>query len=143
MRDGSSDIVHASSVAIGGRVVLLLGASGAGKSDLALRLIDRGHALVADDRTIVQRKGDQLIASPPPTIAGKLEARGIGILDLPHLERAPVALAIGLDGPVERYPLDEKELTLLGISLPLLSLDARAPSAPILVEHAFAREVAR
>ncbi|MCJ7422199.1 HPr kinase/phosphorylase [Sphingomicrobium astaxanthinifaciens] len=141
MRNGSSDIVHATSVAIHGNAVLFLGASGSGKSDLALRLIDRGHQLIADDRTIVHLDHDALHASPPPTIAGKLEARGVGILDLPHVADVPVALAIGLDSPIERFPLDEKEMTLLGCRVPLLALDARAPSAPILVEQALRREV--
>ncbi|MCJ8190053.1 HPr kinase/phosphorylase [Sphingomicrobium aestuariivivum] len=143
MRDGSSDIVHASSVAVHGFAVLLMGVSGSGKSDLALRLIDRGHGLISDDRTLVHIKEGRLLASAPPTIAGKLEARGLGILELPHQDDVPVALAIGLDGPVERFPLEEKELTLLGTSIPLLALNARAASAPILVEKALDREEAR
>ncbi len=75
-RAPSSESFHATTVAIDGRAVLLTGPSGAGKSDLALRLLDRGFALVSDDRTIVRREGDRLLASPPPQIAGKLEVRG-------------------------------------------------------------------
>ena len=66
----SSDTVHASTVAIDGRAVLITGRSGSGKSDLALRLIDRGFALVSDDQTIVSRDGYQLVATAPATIAG-------------------------------------------------------------------------
>ena len=68
----SSETVHASTVAIDGRAVLISGPSGSGKSDLALRLLDRGFSLVSDDQTHVRREGDRLIASPPPNIAGKL-----------------------------------------------------------------------
>ena len=67
--------------------MLITGPSGSGKSDLALRLLDRGFTLVSDDQTIVRRDGDRLIASAPPTIAGKLEIRGIGIVEMEHVER--------------------------------------------------------
>ena len=77
----SSETLHASTVAIDGRAVLIPGPSGSGKSDLALRLLDRGFTLVSDDQTIVRRDGERLIASAPPTIAGKLEIRGVGIVD--------------------------------------------------------------
>ena len=66
----SAETVHASTVATDGRAVLITGPSGSGKSDLTLRLLDRGFALVSDDQTIVKRDGDRLLASPPPNIAG-------------------------------------------------------------------------
>src|ERR671921_1688971 len=78
----SAETVHASTVAVDGRAVLIMGPSGSGKSDLALRLLDRGFTLVSDDQTIVRREGERLIASAPPTIAGKLEIRGIGIVEM-------------------------------------------------------------
>ena len=65
------------------------GPSGSGKSDLALRLLDRGFTLVSDDQTIVSRDGDRLIASAPPNIAGKLEIRGIGIVDMDTVDDVP------------------------------------------------------
>ena len=77
----SAETVHASTVAVDGRAVLITGPSGSGKSDLALRLLDRGFILVSDDQTIVKKDGDRLLASAPPNIAGKLEVRGIGIVD--------------------------------------------------------------
>jgi serine kinase of HPr protein (carbohydrate metabolism regulator) len=75
----SSETLHASCVAIKGRAVLIEGRSGEGKSDLALRLIDRGAVLVSDDQTICQRRDGVLHATPPATIAGKIEVRSVGI----------------------------------------------------------------
>ena len=96
--------VHGTCVAIDGRGVLLLGASGSGKSDLALRLIDRGAVLVSDDQTELSTAHDLLFASAPATIAGLIEVRGIGIVTLPFVAQAPVALAVRLGEPVERMP---------------------------------------
>ena len=73
----SSDRLHATAVAIGGVAVLIEGPSGSGKSDLALRLIDRGAVLISDDQTLLIRAGSRLLARPPQTIAGKLEVRGV------------------------------------------------------------------
>lgn len=131
----SSESVHASTVAIGGRAVLLAGRSGSGKSDLALRLIDRGAALVSDDYTLVKREAERLVATAPATIAGKMEVRGIGIVDVATCASAPVAMLIDLDNAAERMPPDETEM-ILGVRLPSLKLDGRAPSAAIKVELA-------
>ena len=95
----SSETVHASTVAIEGRAVLIAGRSGSGKSDLALRLIDRGAVLVSDDYTFVRRADGRLLASPPDTIAGRIELRGVGIVEMANLRDVPVALA-GQDGRV-------------------------------------------
>src|SRR3546814_8060220 len=77
---------------LGDWAVLLRGPSGVGKSDLALRLIDRGAVLVSDDQTLLSVAGGRLVAAPPAAIAGRLEARGLGIVDLPHRVGVPVAL---------------------------------------------------
>jgi serine kinase of HPr protein (carbohydrate metabolism regulator) len=129
--------IHASCVAIGGRAVLLLGASGAGKSDLALRLIDRGALLVADDQVELHAAGARLLAAPPARIAGKIEVRGLGILAMAHATDMPIALVIDLDAPVERLPLAATR-TVAGVALPVVALAPFEASAPIKVEHALA-----
>jgi serine kinase of HPr protein (carbohydrate metabolism regulator) len=125
----SSETVHASTVASDGRAVLISGPSGSGKSDLALRLLDRGFTLVSDDQTIVRRDGDRLVASAPPTIKGKLEIRGIGIVEMNTIEDVPVALFVELTSEIMRLPDDRRERPLLGVNLPLVSVDAMTASA--------------
>jgi serine kinase of HPr protein (carbohydrate metabolism regulator) len=135
----SAETVHASTVAIGGLAVLISGPSGSGKSDLALRLLDRGFALVSDDQTIVRRDGDRLIAAAPPNIAGKLEVRGIGIVEMERLDNVPVALIVELTSDIQRLPDDSRERLLLGVALPLVSIDATTASAPSKVALALDR----
>jgi serine kinase of HPr protein (carbohydrate metabolism regulator) len=135
----SSETVHASTVAVDGRAVLISGPSGSGKSDLTLRLLDRGFTLVSDDQTHVRREDDRLIASPPLNIAGKLEIRGIGIVDLEHVSDMPVALLVELTSDIQRLPDDHRERPILGVSLPLISIDAMAASAPSKVALALDR----
>jgi serine kinase of HPr protein (carbohydrate metabolism regulator) len=132
---GERETIHASTVAIGGRGVLIRGASGAGKSDLALRLIDRGALLVSDDYTHVEPCDGQLIARAPDTIAGRIEVRGLGIVPCPQAAAAVIALAIRLDTPVTRMPEPAHEM-IAGIAVPVLALDPRPASAPLLVELA-------
>ena len=125
----SSETLHASTVAKDGRAVLISGPSGSGKSDLALRLLDRGFSLVSDDQTHVRREGDRLIASPPANIAGKLEIRGIGIVEMDNLTDIPVALLVELTSDIQRMPDDSRERPILRLPLPLIGIDAMAASA--------------
>jgi serine kinase of HPr protein (carbohydrate metabolism regulator) len=134
--------VHASCVCVGQHGVLLLGAPGAGKSDLALRLIDQpglgaGDAplygkLVADDQVTVTRLGNRLFATPHQRLAGLLEVRGSGIHKMPYLTSCELSLAVqlGPNAEMERMPASrELQHELLGICLPLIYVDASQASA--------------
>ena len=135
----SAETLHASTVAAEGRAVMITGPSGAGKSDLALRLLDRGFMLVSDDRTLLRKDGDRLIASAPPNIAGKLEIRGIGIVDMDTLKDVPVALLVDLTSEIQRLPDENRERPVLGVRVPLISIDAMSASAPSKVALALDR----
>ncbi|MGE4323907.1 MAG: HPr kinase/phosphorylase [Sphingobium sp.] len=136
----SCEMLHATCVAIDGHAVLLSGASGMGKSDLALRLIDRGAVLVSDDYTLLAPTDGRLVATAPATIAGKMEVRGIGIVAMPHVEDVPVALLVELADRIDRMPDDGAVHALAGVDVPAIRLIAHEASAPIKVELAL-REV--
>jgi serine kinase of HPr protein (carbohydrate metabolism regulator) len=135
----SSETVHASCVAVDGRAVLISGPSGSGKSDLALRLIDRGFTLVSDDQTIIRKSGEKLLATAPPTIAGKLEIRGIGIVEMATVGDVPVGLIVELTSDLQRLPDDSGHRSILGLPVPLISVDAMTASAPSKVALALDR----
>lgn len=116
-------LLHATAIAIDGRALLLRGASGSGKSDLALRLIDAGARLVADDQCELYRRGEEVIVRAPAMIAGLLEVRGIGLVRFDALAEATVALVIDLVAPeiVERLPARQTE-AILGLALPRIAV---------------------
>jgi serine kinase of HPr protein (carbohydrate metabolism regulator) len=130
----SSETLHASCVAIGERAVLIEGLSGSGKSDLALKLIDRGAVLVSDDYTIVRRQDDMLIASAPPKISGLIEVRGLGLVPMPAKADIPVALIISIADNIERLPEDIDREVIAGIAVPRFRIAPLEASAPIKVE---------
>jgi HPr kinase/phosphorylase len=123
---------HGTAIAIGGAAALILGKSGSGKSDLALRCLACGPSplipdvavLVADDRVYIDRAGSRLEVSCPETIAGKLEVRGVGIVAVPFRRRADLVLGVELAPPgnIERLPDPAPELNFLGVAVPLLRL---------------------
>lgn len=131
-----SETIHASCVARGGRGILIAGRSGSGKSDLALRLLDRGALLVSDDYTAVAAEGGVLVASAPSAIEGKMEVRGVGIVDAAIAGPVPVALFVDLDAEVERLPEADATRRIAGIAIPMIALSSLEASAPIKVELA-------
>jgi serine kinase of HPr protein (carbohydrate metabolism regulator) len=135
----SSETLHTTCVAKNGSAVLIAGRSGSGKSDLALRLLDRGAELVSDDYTIIRRVQGRLLASAPETIAGKMEVRGLGILEFPKVSDVPVGLYIDLDRDVERLPEPIETIVVAGIKLPMLPINGLEASAPVKVELALER----
>lgn len=112
-------ILHASTVAWLGRGVLIEGPSGSGKSTLALQMMAFGAALVADDRTVIAREGDALLASAPPAISGLIEARGVGLL---RAEAVPARLVLAVDlGQAEPDRLPQKRHRIVdGVQLPIV-----------------------
>jgi len=131
--------LHATCVAVGEHGVLITGPSGSGKSDLALRLIDDGARLVADDLTTVRAEDGTPVALAPPRLAGKIEVRGIGILPVPSAPRVRLAIEIALapSAKIERLP--EPETTdYLGVSLPRYAIDPFTASAAAKVRLAVA-----
>jgi len=137
MSERETMLVHATAVALGGEAVLLCGPSGSGKSDLALRLVDEGARLVADDQTRLVRRDQELWASAPGAIRDLLEVRGLGLVRLPAVDQARVALVVELvpGAAIERHP-EPDAAALLGLSVPRLQLDATTASAPAKIRTA-------
>ncbi|WP_451972339.1 HPr kinase/phosphorylase [Azospirillum endophyticum] len=131
--------IHGTCVLLSGIGVLLRGESGRGKSDLALRLIDGGALLVADDRVALTAEPGCLTASSPPPLAGLLEVRGVGILPVPSAGSARIGLVVDLvpRPEVERLPEAETD-TLMGVALPRLALHAFDASTPAKIRLAAA-----
>ncbi len=151
-------LIHATAVAIGERAVLIRGASGAGKSDLALRLLAlpitgipaltihalSGIALVADDQVELVVRDGEVCASAPAAIASKIELRGLGIVDIPAKRDVPVALVVDLaeTRTIERMP-EARTVDLLGVAVPAMSLDVREASAPLKILIALHHRIER
>ncbi len=136
---GAPLLIHGTTVAIDGRAVLLRGPSGAGKSDLALRLIDAGARLVADDQSELRRAGARLLVRAPETLDGLIEVRGVGILRLAPLRDVPLALIVDLvaAGAVERLPEPARE-EVLGVAVPRLAAAAFEASEAAKIRAALA-----
>ena len=139
MTELSTETLHASCVAIDGHAVLIEGPSGAGKSDLTLRLVDRGATLVSDDYTICIRRDGRLFASPPDTIAGKIEVRGVGIVEMSYETDVTVGLHIAIDAVPVRLPEGFASRRIAGVAIPSLALAALEASAPLKIEYALAK----
>lgn len=113
-------ILHATCVAFEGKGVLISGQSGSGKSSLALELMALGADLISDDRTVIVNVSGRLVASPPVSIAGLIEARGVGILPVQYVKSASVLLSVDMSSvEIERLP-EPHSMTVLDIALPCL-----------------------
>ncbi|MHA1522824.1 MAG: HPr kinase/phosphorylase [Alphaproteobacteria bacterium] len=154
----SSTKIHASCVEFAGAAVLLRAGSGAGKSDLALRLIDGPHLdgphldgancgaptlgqarLVADDQVCLTRQGEGILASAPAVTAGKLEIRGLGIVEVASTPEARLALVVDLadQAAIPRMPEEAAmQVTILGVSVARIQIDPGAASAPARIRAA-------
>ena len=140
MGDGP-DTHHGTAIAVSGRAALIVGPSGAGKSDLALRclavaptaLIPAAAQLVGDDRLIISLAGGRLRVAAPETICGMLEVRGMGILKVPYVASAELALVVDLVAPgaVERFPDPLPTRSYLGVNVPMLRLAPFEAAAPV------------
>jgi HPr kinase/phosphorylase len=131
-------LIHATAVSIKDQGVILCGPSGSGKSDLALRLIDRGAILISDDQVRIDTANGMPLLCQAPNIAGKIEVRGVGIINMPVLDAIPLLMVVALDRDVERLPDGWPVETINGYHIPLLPLAPYAASAPIKVELALA-----
>lgn len=129
-------LVHATAVAINDHGVLLVGPSGSGKSDLALRLIDRGAVLVSDDIVYIEQSEGKPLLRAAPNIEGRIELRGVGIIDVLHTKNAVMRMVAEMAPPDERMPPENLSTDIAGYSVPLLKIAALEASAPLKVEYA-------
>lgn len=129
-------MVHATAVAIDGNGVLIIGPSGSGKSDLALRLIDRGAKLVSDDAVAVSIEQDMLVLFAAPNIETLLEIRGIGIQTVPFIGSAPLRLVAELIETIERMPPQHMVSAIGDFNIPSVKLAPFETSAAIKLEYA-------
>ena len=122
--------VHATCIAIDGHGILLRGPSGSGKSDLALRAIDQGARLVADDRVALTRRGDSVIASAPSSLHGLIEIRGLGIMRMDAAAEARIALVADMADSrrIERLP-ERRRCEIEGTAIPWMAVDPFQASA--------------
>ncbi|MRX50991.1 serine kinase [Paracoccus sp. S-4012] len=128
-------IVHGSAVAFAGRGLLILGPSGAGKSSLALAMMALGAGLVADDRTVLRREGEGLLADAPPALRGRIEARHLGILGAEAVGPVRLVLAVDLAGPRAARLPEADAVAFLGCLLPRIGAVAAPELAPALRQY--------
>lgn len=131
-----AQMLHGSAVAIGGHGVLLIGPSGSGKSDLALRLIDRGAKLIGDDIVHVEIAQGAPVLAFAPNIAGKIEVRGVGICSVAYVQSAAFRLVVEFATEVERMPAEGARTLIADFSVPLVTLNPFQVSSALKVELA-------
>lgn len=137
---------HGTAVLTGGKGILLRGRSGSGKSSLALRLLDDAlflgipAFLVADDRVILVREGERVMITAVDSLRGLLEVRGLGLIEVDSVQKAPLDLVVDLVAPqaIERYPEKDDLSTIVeGVSLPRLAIAELNPDGPAIIRAYF------
>ena len=125
----ASPSIHASAILINERVLLVRGPSGSGKSTLVLQLLEQARqradiftALISDDRVFLTRHGHHLIAGAPEPLKGLIEARGLGLLQIPFEAAGVVGAVLEFDGDAARYPDPALNIEIEGLALPLVRL---------------------
>ena len=121
--------IHSTSVVIDDNGVLILGDSGSGKSDLALRLIDNGATLISDDISICRKNSNNIYLYCPPEIKGLLEVREIGIITVPFVERIKLRLVVNLKSNNNERFTKDNYITILGIKIPIINIEGKNSSA--------------
>ena len=131
--------IHATAIAIDEQGILFRGPSGAGKSDLALRMIEQGARLIADDRVELLKKGNDILAYAPQTIEGLIEVRSIGVIKMQNLGATCIKMVVDLvpAEELDRMP-EDKQTEIDGVTLPLVRLNPFEVSAPAKVSLALA-----
>ena len=129
-------MIHGTAISIGGHAVLIMGESGSGKSDLALRLIDRGAILISDDVVFLETRDNTPILTVAPNIAGKIEVRGVGIFDVDFIASAPLRLIVEFVDAPDRLPEDIARTTIGDYVVPVSKLNPFEQSSAIKVEYA-------
>ncbi len=129
-------MIHGTAISIGGHAVLIMGESGSGKSDLALRLIDRGAILISDDVVFLETRDNAPILTVAPNIAGKIEVRGVGIFDVDFIASAPLRLVVEFVDAPDRLPEDIARTNIGDYVVPVSRLNPFEQSSAIKVEYA-------
>ena len=129
-------MIHGTAISIGGHAVLIMGESGSGKSDLALRLIDRGAILISDDVVFLETRDSAPILTVAPNIAGKIEVRGVGISNVDFIASAPLRLIVEFVDAPDRLPEDIAHTIIGDYVVPVSKLNPFEQSSAIKVEYA-------
>mgnify|MGYP001169931138 FL=1 len=129
-------MLHGTAISIGGHAVLIMGESGSGKSDLALRLIDRGAILISDDVVFLETRDNAPILTVAPNIVGKIEVRGVGIFDVNFIASAPLRLIVQFIDAPDRLPEDIARASIGDYVVPVSRLNPFEHSSAIKVEYA-------
>ena len=122
--------IHGTSIALEENGVLIVGFSGSGKSDLALRLIDSGATLICDDQTICKKVENEIFLFAQEKICGLIEVRGLGLIKVPYVENIKLKMIVKLkEGVDERFPLKNLKKKIFGIAIPMIEISAKQISA--------------